>query len=274
MPGEDLDAALTAARRFTHSGMTTVLTQLGENVAGADEARAVTQHYLGALDRIRKLGLAAHISVKPTHLGMDVSAALCREQFATLVQHAQEQRCFVWVDMEGSAYVDRTLELYHALRTARPNVGVCLQAYLRRTPQDLERLLPLVPTIRLVKGAYNERAEVAFPAKRDVDAHYFELARRLLAATPRPPQPHGFGTHDLALIDQIIAHARSAGVANTSFEIQMLYGIKSAAQERLAREGNSVRVLISYGSYWFPWYMRRLAERPANVGFVLRSMFG
>ncbi len=272
MPGEDAESALQAALQFGRQHMPTVLTQLGENVADAGEARAVTQHYTGVLDRIRALKLPAHVSVKPTQLGLDVSQDLCLEQLNVLAAHAAKAGTFVSVDMEGSAYVDRTLELYRKLRPAHSNVGVCLQAYLYRTPDDLTSLLPLSPTIRLVKGAYNETATIAFPKKSDVDQRYFELARRLLAS-PRPPQPHGFGTHDAKLIERICAHAHSAGVTNTAFELQMLYGIRSADQARLARAGYTVRVLISYGSYWFPWYMRRLAERPANVWFVVKSMF-
>jgi proline dehydrogenase len=274
MPGEDLDAAVAAAQRFAGLGMPTVLTELGENVADAADARATTRHYVALLDRIAAATLRAHVSVKPTHLGLDLSRELCAEQLRTLVEHAGETKTCVMIDMEGSPYVDRTLELYRDLRAQYPNVGVCLQAYLHRTPRDLESLLPLAPTIRLVKGAYNEPPSVAIARKRDVDARYLELAQRLLAATPRPPQPHGFGTHDLALIERLCAHARSAGIPNTAFELQMLYGIKSAAQERLARSGYTMRVLISYGSYWFPWYMRRLAERPANVWFVVKSLFG
>ena len=272
MPGEDAESALQAAQQFTEQHMPTVLTQLGENVSDAGEARAVTQHYAGVLDRIQALKLPAHISVKPTQLGLDVSRDLCLEQLNALATHAARVGTFVSVDMEGSDYVDRTLDLYGKVRPAHPNVGLCLQAYLYRTPDDLASLLPLSPTIRLVKGAYNEPATIAFPKKADVDQRYFELAQRLLAA-PRPPQVHGFGTHDAKLIDRICAHARSTGVPHTAFELQMLYGIRAADQSRLARSGYSMRVLISYGSYWFPWYMRRLAERPANVWFVVRSMF-
>lgn len=273
MPGEDVESALEAAQRFTQQHMTTVLTQLGENVADASEARAVTRHYTDVLNRIQALKLPAHVSVKPTQLGLDLSQDLCLEQLTVLVAHAAKVGTFVSIDMEGSAYVDRTLELYRKLRPQHPNVGVCLQAYLYRTPDDLDSLAPLLPTIRLVKGAYNEPANIAFPKKRDVDRRYFELAQRLLAATPRPPQPHGFGTHDVGLIERICTHARSSGVPNSVFELQMLFGIRAADQARLARAGYAMRVLISYGSYWFPWYMRRLAERPANAWFVVRSMF-
>ena len=273
MPGEDLDSALQAAQQLVQRNMTTVLTQLGENVADANEARAVGGHYTEVLNRIQALKLPAHISVKPTQLGLDLSQDLCLAQLTALVAHAAKVGTFVSIDMEGSPYVDRTLELYRRLRPQHPNVGVCLQAYLYRTPDDLDGLSPLQPTIRLVKGAYNEPANVAFPKKRDVDQRYLELAQRLLAATPRPPQPHGFGTHDVNLIERICTHARASGIPTSAFELQMLFGIRGADQVRLAQAGHAMRVLISYGSYWFPWYMRRLAERPANVWFVVRSMF-
>ena len=273
MPGEDVESALRAAQQFGQQHMTTVLTQLGENVADASEARAVTRHYTDLLNRIQALKLPAHVSVKPTQLGLDLSPDLCLEQLTSLVAHAAKVGTFVSIDMEGSAYVDRTLDLYRKLRARHPNVGVCLQAYLHRTPDDLDSLAPLAPTIRLVKGAYREPASIAIPKKRDVDLRYFELAQRLLAATPRPPQPHGFGTHDIGLIEHICHYARSSGVPNAAFELQMLFGIRAEDQVRLAQAGYAMRVLISYGSYWFPWYMRRLAERPANVWFVVKSMF-
>jgi proline dehydrogenase len=273
MPGEDVESALQAAQRFVQHKVTTVLTQLGENVADASEARAVGKHYTDVLNRIQALKLPAHVSVKPTQLGLDLSQDLCLEQLTALVARAARVGTFVSIDMEGSPYVDRTLDLYRKLRPQHPNVGVCLQAYLHRTPEDLDSLVPLQATIRLVKGAYNEPANVAIPRKRDVDQRYFELAQRLLATTWRPPQPHGFGTHDTALIQRLCDHARASGVPNSAFELQMLFGIRAADQTRLAQAGYAMRVLISYGSYWFPWYMRRLAERPANVWFVVKSMF-
>jgi proline dehydrogenase len=222
---------------------------------------------------VSALGLGAHISVKLTHLGLDLSRDLCLEQLTSLVTRAAQAGTFVSIDMESSAYVDPTLELYRTVRSAHSNVGVCLQAYLYRTPDDLDSLLPLGATIRLVKGAYHEPPNLAFPRKRDVDRRYFELAQRLLAYQPRPSQPHAFGTHDTALIERICTHARLSGIPNRAFELQMLYGIRTADQLRLAQAGYAMRVLISYGSYWFPWYMRRLAERPANVWFVVKSVF-
>ena len=178
-----------------------------------------------------------------------------------------------WIDIEESKYVNATLDLFRTLRSQHDNVGLCLQAYLYRTADDLESLLPMNPAIRLVKGAYNEPATVAFPKKRDVDDHYLALGTRLIAHAANGGQAPVFGTHDLALTYALQDRAAKHGLAKDACEVHMLYGIRTAEQRRLAEEGYGVRVLISYGSAWFPWYMRRLAERPANVWFVLRSVF-
>ncbi len=252
-----------------------MLTQLGENVTDTGDIEAVSDHYTEVLDRIRADGLPAHISVKPTHLGLDVSRDACAAALERLVDHAEALGSFVWIDMEGSSYTDATLELFREVAERHANVGVCLQAYLYRTATDLEALQPLRPTIRLVKGAYREPPSIAFPKKADVDDHYFELAKRLLRAEAAPRAGrHGIATHDLELIERIRRHAEERGRHANGYEIQMLYGIRREDQERLAREGAAVRVLISYGDAWFPWYMRRLAERPANLWFVVRSMVG
>jgi proline dehydrogenase len=174
--------------------------------------------------------------------------------------------------MEESQYVDATLEIYRRARAEGAGVGVCLQAYLRRTPQDLTALLPLVPAIRLVKGAYNESGEIALRRKKDVDAQYFTLAVRLLDAAATGRATPVFGTHDLQLLERIHEQSLARGAAGR-YEVHMLYGIRAAEQRALVAGGVTVRVLISYGSHWFAWYMRRLAERPANVWFVIRSLF-
>jgi proline dehydrogenase len=176
--------------------------------------------------------------------------------------------------MEASPYVDGTIELYRTLRSKHDNVGLCLQSYLYRTAEDLEALLSINATIRLVKGAYNEPSETAFPGKEDVDTNFMKLAKRLLSSEGRAGGArHGFGTHDTRLIERIRDFAEGAGIPKDAFEIQMLYGIRRSDQIRLSAEGASVRVLISYGTAWFPWYMRRLAERPANLAFLVRSVF-
>ena len=272
MPGETLEDALRATQELQLKGMSTVLTQLGENVADAGEADAVQRHYLDVLEQAAARGLDAQISVKPTQLGLDLDPQLCRAHLAALLKRAEERRNFVWIDMEGSDYVDATLDLFRGARAISPRIGVCLQAYLRRTPADLEGLLPLRPALRLVKGAYQEPADRAFPRKQDVDAAYLELATRILGQ-PGGPEMLAIGTHDPRLIERLRAVAKERGVPRAAYEFEMLYGIQRALQARLVEGGDRLRVLISYGSYWFPWYMRRLAERPANVGFVVRNFF-
>jgi proline dehydrogenase len=272
MPGETLEAALEAAAAFAKQGIGSVLTELGEQVTNRAEAEAVRDHYLGVLDKIQRRKLPVHISVKLTHLGLEADRDACVRDVLTLAEKAAQARSFLWIDMEESRYVDATLDVYRHAKAEWPGVGVCLQAYLRRTAADLEALLPLSPAIRLVKGAYNEPASIAFPKKRDVNAKYYELARRLLGEAARQRVKLVFGTHDLRLIRMIRQAARAQRLDASAYEFHMLYGIRAADQRALVAEGARVRVLISYGSAWFAWYMRRLAERPANMWFVLRNL--
>ena len=274
LPGEHVGAALDTAAALARDGIGSVLTQLGEQVTNRDEAAGVRDQYLRLFDEIRSRDLPAEISVKLTHLGLDVNPKACLQDLLGLAARAAAAKSFLWIDMEESRYVDATLELFRAVRAARPDVGVCLQAYLRRTPADLEGLLPLAPAIRVVKGAYNEPPDVAFPKKRDVDAAYAVLAGRLLERAAAGGARVVFGTHDLDLIERLRARALALGVTGGGYEVHMLYGIRAAAQRALAQQGVPVRVLISYGTHWFPWYMRRLAERPANVWFVVRHLLG
>ncbi len=276
MPGETLEEALVPARRLADEGIATVFTLLGENIDNPAAAGDVAAHYLEVLRRVADLGLDAEISVKPTQLGVDLGAELCRENLAALLERVAGTARTVWIDMEGSAYTDVTLNLYRRLRETGAPVGVCLQSYLRRTPADLEALLPLRPAIRLVKGAYMEPREIAFPSRREVDEAYYELARRLLAAAGGGAPDGvrgGLGTHDRKLIERIGAWADGQGIGRDRYEWQMLYGIQRGAQQWLAGEGFRVRVLISYGAAWYPWYVRRLAERPANLLFVAKNVF-
>jgi proline dehydrogenase len=272
MPGEDLDSALRAAAALAAEGIGTVLTNLGERVTSGEEAAAVREHYLHALDCLRARALPAQISVKLTHLGLDVDREACAQSVLALAARAADTRSFLWIDMEESSYVDATLDVFRRARAAHPNVGVCLQAYLRRTPADVGALLPLAPAIRLVKGAYREPPEVAFPRKRETDAAYLELAQILLESAARDRGLPVFGTHDMRLVEQVRRRAEALAIASRAYEFHMLYGIKAAEQRALAARGGVVRVLVSYGTHWFPWYMRRLAERPANVWFVLRNL--
>ena len=275
MPGEQIEDALRAARELKPQGITTILTKLGENLTNVEEAEEVTLHYLDVFDRVAASGLDAHVSVKPTQLGLDLDPALCERNIDRLVARAEAHRNFLWIDMESSPYVDPTIALFKRTRAKTARIGIALQAYLYRTAQDVESLVPLGSAIRVVKGAYLEPPAVAYPRKSDVDDNYFKLCTRLLAEDAR--QAGGLlhiATHDMALVDRLSAYIAQHSVPAPAYEFAMLYGIQRGQQARLAREGKRLRVLISYGEYWFPWYMRRLAERPANIWFVVRTMFG
>jgi proline dehydrogenase len=272
MPGEDLESALAATAALAQKRIGTVLTNLGERVANPAEAAAVAQHYRDVATAVGARHLPAHISVKLTHLGLSLDREACTRSVTALAEAAAAAGSFLWIDMEESEYVDATLETFRRVRATQRGVGVCLQAYLHRTPADLQALAPLSPAIRLVKGAYREPPSVALPVKRDVDAAYAALAERLLAQRAAGGPPPAFGTHDLRLIQQIRERANALGVQPNGYEVHMLYGIKSAELQELANAGVATRVLISYGTHWFPWYMRRLAERPANVWFVVRNL--
>jgi len=273
MPGEQMDDAIGAARTLQDSGMRSILTLLGESVLDRAAADAVVDHYQALVESIAASGLASDLSVKPTHLGLDLGSEVVETGLRTIVARAGSAGRLVVVDMEASEYVDDTLKLYQSVRRDYQNVGICMQSYLFRTEEDLEALLPLKPMIRLVKGAYRESAEIAWPKKPDVDDAFMARASRLLEATRDDPDVRvAFGTHDERMIDGIRRQAADLGLARDAFEIQMLYGIGRDLQSELAAEGYSVRILVSYGPNWFPWYMRRLAERPANVWFMLRSV--
>ena len=273
MPGETLEDALAAAQSLRQKGVGCVFTHLGENVADRDEARQVTEHYLQVLDRIHQSGLDTEVSVKLTQLGLDLSPDLCADNLELIIAR-ENKKSTVWVDMEASNYVDATLNIYKRALNRHPNLGICLQSYLYRTKKDLADLLPLHPAVRLVKGAYKEPPDIAFPKKVDVDANYFALAQVLLRARAAGQCPRAaFGTHDIALIGRLASLVKKEGCVNSDFEVQMLYGIQRAEQERLARAGHRSVVLVAYGTYWYPWFVRRLAERPANLWFMLRNVF-
>ena len=275
MPGETIDAALAAARDLQAGGTPTILTHLGENVRDASEAAAVAAHYLELLDRVHAAGLDAWVSVKPTQLGLDLGMDLCRRHLVRLSAHAANTRNMLWIDMESTPYVDRTIDVYRGLRGEFANVGVALQAYLYRTPEILDALIPLGPAVRVVKGAYREPPSLAFPNKKDVDEQFYRLSVRLVAADAQAAGAFlAIGTHDPALIARLQAHLAAQQVSRDRYEFEMLYGIRRDLQTQLARAGARVRVLISYGEYWFPWYMRRLAERPANLWFVAKNLAG
>lgn len=273
MPGEDIVDALNAAQVLQSKGITAVVTHLGENLSDENEANTVADHYLDVLKLIHERKLDCHVSLKLTQLGLDFNEELCYRLLSRIINQANTMRNFVWIDMESSQYVDVTLRLYKRARSEYSNVGVCLQSYLYRSSDDLDGLIPLLPSIRLVKGAYAEPKDVAYQKKGDVDANFLVIAKRLLLLGKKGDVRTGIGTHDGILLQQIHAAADQEGIAKDSYEIQMLYGIQTEQQLRLVKSGFRVRVLISYGTFWFPWYMRRLAERPANVWFVIRNIF-
>lgn len=274
MPGEHADDALAAGATIAASGRGLIFTQLGEAITSAEAAVAVRDHYLRFFDQILTRRLPAQVSVKPTQLGLDLSFNECEHNLVALAAKAEASGSALWLDMEDSSYVDRTLALYDALKKKHPSMGVALQAYLHRTPKDLARLMPLKPVIRLVKGAYDEPKDLAFEKKSDTDRAYFALASELVDGARTGACTPIFGTHDLGLIARIAERARASGVGKDKYQIHMLYGIRDSAQRQLVDEGHIVKTLVSYGVAWYRWYMRRLAERPANVLFVVKSLFG
>jgi proline dehydrogenase len=273
MPGEELADALAAADANRALGIGSVFTFLGENVTDLDAAARDVEHYHGALDQAAERGLGTEISFKLTHFGLDIDPAFAQASLEGLADHAARLGTWAWVDMEGSAVTEATIALYERVRPGRDNLGLCLQAYLRRTPPDIARLLPLRPAIRLVKGAYDEPAEIAYRRGPDVDAAFQAAGQQLLEGV-RAGSVARFvaATHDVALIKRLGRTAETMGLHRRAVEVQMLYGIRTPEQGRLVAEGHDVRVLIAYGDAWYAWYLRRLAERPANVLFALRQV--
>ncbi len=274
MPGEDFETALKAAAEFSSGSIGAVFTRLGENIRDVEEATALVEHYETVLAGASAAGIEPEISVKPTQLGLDIDKEAAYAHLARLATAAQKAKGFLWVDMEGSAYTDVTLELYSRLRPEHERTGICLQAYLHRTVVDAARLLPLKPAIRLVKGAYAEPAAIAFASKHDVDANYLALCAMMLAEVKRRRLRLVMGTHDANLIRRIAQFGEALGVERDHIEVHMLYGIQTAQLTRLAGDGYRTKELIAYGQAWYPWYVRRLAERPANVLFIARQVFG
>jgi proline dehydrogenase len=277
MPGARFEDAFRAAAALHAQGIGVVFTELGENIIDIGQADIVTQHYLAVLTALRDSRLDGQVSVKLTQLGLDVDEERCYAHVRALAQAADRFQTRIWIDMEQHRYVDKTLAMYRRLLTGFGNIGVCLQAYLYRTREDLQSLLPLGGGIRLVKGAYCEPDSIAFPKKSDVDNNFMQLTQLMLAerATRGEGRPGRmvFGTHDRKMVAAIQRIAQEKGLPPQAFEFHLLFGIQRSEQIRLARDGFRVRVLISYGDQWFAWYMRRLAERPANVLFAVRALF-
>jgi len=266
--GETLDECITVLRRLNDQGLHANTTILGEDVADADEARAVAREYDEVLQRLHDEKLRANVALKLTHLGLDLGEEIAYENVHRLAEKAAGLGNFIRIDMEYSAVVDATLRIYRRLRKAGlDNVGTVLQSYLYRAEDDLESLLPLEPNLRFVKGAYLESPEIAYPEKSDVDAAYVRLIERSL----RGAGYTAVATHDERLIEHAIAFAEREGIARDRFEFQMLYGVRPKLQLDLVERGFKVLVATPFGPQWFPYLMRRLAERPANLGFFLKS---
>ena len=267
--GEELAEAISAARVCNDQGMLVSLDYLGENVLTAADAQRARDAYLEVFDRIAAEKLNANVSCKLTQLGLDLSLEFSEGQALSIVERAASYDNFLRVDMEGSAYTERTLELVKKVRQRSPAIGTVIQAYLYRSEQDVQDLLAIGCRIRLCKGAYSEPPQVAFPKKEDVDANFIKLVRLLLPSGFY----HGIATHDPRMIGATIRIAAESKVAKDDFEFQMLYGVRTDLQRQLVRDGYRLRIYIPYGRDWFPYFMRRLAERPANLGFFARNFF-
>jgi proline dehydrogenase len=274
--GETLDSALAAVARLNDRGITASLDLLGESVHNEVEARAAGQAYVNMLDKLNQRRADANVSVKLTAMGLDVSEELCVAIMHKILQRARDYQTFVRIDMEGSAYTQRTLDLFEQrlYPAYRENVGIVLQSYLYRTFADVERANVLKARVRICKGAYKEPETVAYPAKKDVDANYVKCMQALMLHGNYP----GIATHDEAVISEAKRFARENQISADKFEFQMLYGVRRDLQDKLVREGYRMRVYVPFGTQWYPYLMRRLAERPANVAFitgnVLKEMVG
>ena len=270
--GTQVEDVLRATKAINQAGATVSIDNLGENVTNVEEARESAGLYHQLLDDIARLGLKANISLKLTHMGLDIDEKLARELVAGLVAKAASLKSFVRVDMEGSPYTQRTLDFVHELHRMPGNrgvVGTVIQSYLHRSEQDVNDLLAQGIRIRLCKGAYKEPPEIAFQKKSEVDANYVKLMKILMKSGIY----HGLATHDEAIIKEAKAFATREKIARDSFEFQMLHGIRRDLQQQLVREGWGMRVYIPFGTEWYPYFMRRLAERPANVFFIVKNFF-
>ncbi len=267
--GEALNEAVEAARECNRAGMMVSLDCLGENVATTADAQKVRDTYLQIYDRIAQEKLSANVSCKLTQLGLDLSAEFCEGLVLSIAERAAAYDSFLRIDMESSFYTQRTVELVKRVRAQTPAVGAVIQAYLYRSETDIQDLLSYGCRVRLCKGAYKELPEVAYPRKSDVDANYVHLMRTLLASGFY----HAIATHDLRMIAETIRFAADKKISKDDFEFQMLYGVRTDLQRQLVADGYRVRIYVPYGTEWFPYFMRRLAERPANLGFFARNFF-
>ncbi len=265
--GEVLDDAVRATRRLNQRGIRVALDMLGENVSDDKQARSAALDYIAALDCIQQNGMDANISIKLTALGLDVSQDLCEQNVRTILEHARQNSMFVCIDMEGSDYTEQTVDITLRMRKQFENVGTVIQSYLHRSKEDVERIIAQSVRVRLVKGAYKEPPAIAFQQKSEVDDTYVQLMLMLLARGNYP----AVATHDEAIINAACTFVRDHGINKTAFEFQMLYGVRRDLQEKLVQQGYDVRVYVPYGSQWYPYLMRRMAERPANLMFVMSN---
>lgn len=272
--GERLDEAIAVVRDLNARNILATLDHLGENTTTEREAIAAVDEYLTILDTIAQTGVRSEISLKLTQMGLDISYELCLQNMRRIVERARMYHNFVCIDMESSAYTDRTLDLYETLRREGfDNVGPVIQAYLRRSARDVERLIEWGAKVRICKGAYQEPPSIAFPSKRDVDANYIRLLEMLFSPRAQDKRVYpAIATHDEKIIRWAVDYVRAHQIPRDRFEFQMLYGIRRDLQLKLAQEGYRVRVYVSYGTHWYPYFMRRLAERPANVLFLVKNL--
>jgi len=268
--GENIEEATAAIRQLNALGCTASFDHLNESVANAAETSEEVREYLRVLARIDETGIKSNVSIKLTQFGLDIDTELTYRNARAIVEDAARRGNFVRVDMEGSVVTQKTIDIFKQLREefGVNDVGIVLQSYLRRTFADAENLLKIPARIRICKGAYNEPASVAFPDKKDVDENYIKVMKLLLSSGTY----HGIATHDPRMIDATIEHMQREGIKKEAFEFQMLYGVRRDLQEQLARDGYNMRVYVPYGKHWYPYFMRRLAERPANVWFIMKNM--
>jgi proline dehydrogenase len=266
--GDTLPEAVAATRELNHKGLAVELDFLGESVTDRAQAEAARDTYLAMLEGIAGGGADSQVSLKPSQMGQALSDQLCYDNIEQIVQKAEQLGNFVWVDIEDSPTIDRTVKLFKALRAKHANVGIAIQAYLHRSRTDVQEIIAVGGTIRLVKGAYQEPPEVAFPDKKDVDRSFKLLTGMMLSSGLFQT----LGTHDEKMIQHAIDYAQAHNISKETFEFQMLYGVRRDLQERLVADGYKLRLYVPYGDRWYPYFMRRLAERPANVIFMLGSV--
>jgi len=265
--GEELDEAIEVTRVLNGQRLQVALDHLGENVSEAEQARAAVQDYIAAIERIKQTGVDANISIKLSALGLDISQELCEQNVRSILEYARQYAIFVCIDMEGSGYTEQTVDIALRLHKQFEYVGTVIQSYLYRSKKDIEQLIAQGVRVRLVKGAYKEPKEIAFQQKSEVDRNYVRLTMMLLSRGNFP----AIATHDEAIINAACKYGRDNGISKSAFEFQMLYGIRRDLQEKLVSQGYKVRIYVPYGSQWYPYLMRRLAERPANLIFVLSN---